>query len=555
MFYGMPIHIIRDVAMTIRSFYKRINDFIRYRQATRDMNARYPDATPEEISREDVCIICRENMNPWRPPGEETAQHPEAAVNNLHFPLPMDERLRPKKLPCGHILHFACLRSWLERQQNCPTCRAPVLGAVGAVSTTNPVPVIQQGRAHPQIQQPQGQIQVHEEVQRPIVRQNVFNFGPFRLAFGRQGLAQPVNNTHPPNQLGPAPAAIDFQGVNNAVGVFRQALATNQRTIASFTTTNIQLQLYQLEQQLMRDINDLRVQADQLFLVRALQDELTRLRMVQENPVSINTLHPATNQDQVLQHGTHAFSITQILGIIQEQQQQQQQQRQEPGSQSLPDGMVIPDGWRILPLQRISGTAGPNSNPSTFPQSPDINIRRAFDHLLSQSISPALANPHGAYQLNDSVDRTTGPSNILPGPAVISTQETSSTPLRPGPNVNTAIVQDWGGDAAAQARSAVPRSSQVHRDDVQGAVPAAPETVQIPASPPAIPRWASGPATVGQDRESNIVENTTPQSSMDAHLPSISTNKDTEMPAESSHSKGKGKGKAATVEDFIEEMD
>jgi E3 ubiquitin-protein ligase synoviolin len=24
-------------------------------------------------------------------------------------------------LPCGHIFHFHCLRSWLERQQTCPT--------------------------------------------------------------------------------------------------------------------------------------------------------------------------------------------------------------------------------------------------------------------------------------------------------------------------------------------------------------------------------------------------------------------------------------------------
>ena len=27
----------------------------------------------------------------------------------------------PKKLQCGHIFHFHCLRSWLERQQSCPT--------------------------------------------------------------------------------------------------------------------------------------------------------------------------------------------------------------------------------------------------------------------------------------------------------------------------------------------------------------------------------------------------------------------------------------------------
>ena len=30
------------------------------------MNARYPDATSEEVAREDVCIICREEMRPWQ---------------------------------------------------------------------------------------------------------------------------------------------------------------------------------------------------------------------------------------------------------------------------------------------------------------------------------------------------------------------------------------------------------------------------------------------------------------------------------------------------------
>ena len=38
-----------------------------------------------------------------------------------------------KKLPCGHFFHVHCLRSWLERQQTCPTCRAPV-------SAADPVP-------------------------------------------------------------------------------------------------------------------------------------------------------------------------------------------------------------------------------------------------------------------------------------------------------------------------------------------------------------------------------------------------------------------------------
>ena len=40
---------------------------------------------------------------------------------------PIPKQMRAKKLPCSHSFHLHCLRSWLERQQACPTCRASVL--------------------------------------------------------------------------------------------------------------------------------------------------------------------------------------------------------------------------------------------------------------------------------------------------------------------------------------------------------------------------------------------------------------------------------------------
>lgn len=115
-FYGLPLNIIRDVYMTGASFVSRLAAFHRYRNATRDMDQRYPNATAEELSGEadQTCIICREEMVV---PAADAAQA-----------LPADgPNMTPKKLPCGHIFHFHCLRSWLERQQNCPTCRRPVL--------------------------------------------------------------------------------------------------------------------------------------------------------------------------------------------------------------------------------------------------------------------------------------------------------------------------------------------------------------------------------------------------------------------------------------------
>ena len=111
-FYGLPLNIVRDVYMTARSFINRCRDLIRYRTATRNMDERYPNATEEELNgmSDRTCIICREEMV-FRTPTTQPAGEPaQTGVNDT-----------PKRLPCGHVFHFHCLRSWLERQQSCPT--------------------------------------------------------------------------------------------------------------------------------------------------------------------------------------------------------------------------------------------------------------------------------------------------------------------------------------------------------------------------------------------------------------------------------------------------
>ncbi|KIK68826.1 hypothetical protein GYMLUDRAFT_34817, partial [Collybiopsis luxurians FD-317 M1] len=112
-FYGLPLNIVRDVYITARSFITRLRALHRYQTATRNMDQRYPNATEEEMAvmSDHTCIICREEMSLSRP----------------GTPAPEGPNMTPKKLPCGHVFHFYCLRSWLERQQSCPTCRRTVL--------------------------------------------------------------------------------------------------------------------------------------------------------------------------------------------------------------------------------------------------------------------------------------------------------------------------------------------------------------------------------------------------------------------------------------------
>ena len=60
-YYGLPLHIMRDLYLTCRSFRSRVADFIRYRRITHNMQERFPDATEEDLERTDrICIICRE---------------------------------------------------------------------------------------------------------------------------------------------------------------------------------------------------------------------------------------------------------------------------------------------------------------------------------------------------------------------------------------------------------------------------------------------------------------------------------------------------------------
>ncbi|KAH9393356.1 E3 ubiquitin-protein ligase synoviolin [Tyrophagus putrescentiae] len=99
--HTFPLFAIRPMYLTIRGFKKALNDVIMSRRAILNMNTLYPDATTQDIENSDnVCIICRENML-----GNGTC----------------------KKLPCNHIFHVTCLRSWFQRQQTCPTCRMDVL--------------------------------------------------------------------------------------------------------------------------------------------------------------------------------------------------------------------------------------------------------------------------------------------------------------------------------------------------------------------------------------------------------------------------------------------
>ncbi|KAL8756678.1 MAG: hypothetical protein Q9199_002762 [Rusavskia elegans] len=356
MFYGMPIHIIRDVALTIRSFYKRIRDFVQYKQATRDMNARYPDATAEEIVREDVCIICRENMTVWQNPTVDGASGERQ---------PVDERQRAKKLPCGHLLHFACLRSWLERQQICPTCRTPVLGH-------NAEPPNPNQRARPNARGAPG---VNNP---PPAGPHVYTLGPFRLVVG----ARQINN----NQL-PHPAAA---AATTTAGDASQVALQHWHPV-TFSSAAISTQLNQIEQQITREMSQLSHLSDQLHVLRALQAELARLRGAQGIPGNPGPAAPYQSRQPLLQQTVQAY-------------------REVPagnGQRNLPAGMTIPEGWTLHALHRIPGSAyrGPQTGAG---EEASQRQQPANDHSQAhanqnQGVPIDLGSSSNAAQASDAV--------------------------------------------------------------------------------------------------------------------------------------------------------
>ncbi|KAJ7497124.1 hypothetical protein FB451DRAFT_218163 [Mycena latifolia] len=183
-FYGIPLNILRDVYVTGRSLITRLRSLHRYQTATRNMDQRYPNATEEEMTAmsDHTCIICREEMVLPRPP-----EDPAAVAPNTDGP-----NTTPKKLPCGHIFHFNCLRSWLERQQSCPTCRRNVL-------ETTPQPA--GAAAPPQLPgaAPQAPNPVGPGVQNPGANGPLGLMGRLFAPPGQPGPAQPAHAQFPQN--------------------------------------------------------------------------------------------------------------------------------------------------------------------------------------------------------------------------------------------------------------------------------------------------------------------------------------------------------------------
>ncbi|KAL1601816.1 E3 ubiquitin-protein ligase hrd1 [Paraconiothyrium brasiliense] len=444
-FYGIPIHIVRDLFMTLRSFVKRLHDFYQYRNATRDMNARYPDATAEELERENTCIVCREEMQPWVDLGVDGAQSGRRR---------MDERQRPKKLPCGHILHFNCLRSWLERQQVCPTCRRSVLAQ--PVTPTNPQHQANAGQINAaalpggdplrgllgNMQPPAAPAQPGQHHAAPQLGQQnmpqgnvrVFNFGPVRIALGNLRLpanrpanananANANNNNNllierlaqqiaqQPNPLQPQ-AQVQNQGIPQLPNTFTSLPLGG----VPHHPNDIQGDILRIQQNIIASVQQLQVQHRQLDNIQALLAELHRLQQASGAASAGQELPPITSLNpQPLSPTTPQayFANGPVL---------------RQGDAGVPEGLTLPEGWTLRPMA-LSPQAGAAAAQATE-AGPSGTARRYFPPIQRSSAQPR-------------------PSSSSPPTAPMPAAGQSSSAAEPKSSEPSSLGSSWSFDNAS----------------------------------------------------------------------------------------------------------
>lgn len=565
-FYGLPIHIMRDVFLTCRSFFKRISDFVKYRTATRDMNERYPDATAEEIAREDTCIICREEMRPYAPVDGANGVAEPAARN------PVAERMRPKKLPCGHVLHFACLRSWLERQQICPTCRQPVVpngrtpppGADQAVANAVPGQPPAAGPGQPAADQAnQGNAQLPEGQN----RFRMLNLGPLRIGFGAgrgdlvNDLAQQINDharhVQPGNQ---EPA----QQYGFGFGFGRPRAPPAART----GTANIHTQLNMIEQRLQQEVSELRMAANELHIVRILEAELNRLRTLRQAAAG----QPVPAPTALLQAAPSSTAPPVTIRPAQALVANSQQPVLTAGSDALPEGLTLPPGWTMMPLQRVDATAytappamnnstSAPANPPTMstqgrtPSAPALLPNRTTSQPPNSADS-GLAGPSLTSSLSHASPRqgdraSDGPSRGV-RIAALPSPPTNEDRFLPSMNSSSAPA----AMSSTEFANPQPTSVQDHEDSTS-ALPSLPTWgSSAPLSPPDGP-LPSAPAQNGEGNTNtrNTSDGASTTNDDPAKVPVENGVNHDIQDGSSTSSSSKGKSKAATVEDFIEDVD
>ncbi|SPN98800.1 related to HRD1 - involved in degradation of Hmg2p [Cephalotrichum gorgonifer] len=558
MFYGLPVHIMRDVYITASAFFKRLSALLKYRRAIQSMN-KFSDATAEDLTREDTCIICREEMRPWDP-----ASNPGAV-----------ERTRPKKLPCGHILHLGCLKSWLERQQVCPTCRNPVLAegtSPGQNNQNRPANLPGQGQQQPQHGQGQAQAQAPPHPQgpngqAPVQHNNgpgpndggapaaqpghrAFNLGPFRLEFIRGDFR---NHDVLDDVLNRGMGGV---GGGAAGGAATHANGT-QPGPASMSRV-LSPEFNQLVNRELASLQSLQNMQHELQTAHLLVAELTRLRQLHQQMEQLHGYLPAHGQHPSTRPTTpsaqtpttqqhmpvHAAELTRLRHLHQPMEQHPTTRPTTPSAQMpLPGQLPLPGQVprvQTPPPHTISQYA-PFSSFPTYPYRGNSLTRYAAPPNTT-------AIPSGSTELPDGVVLPPGWS-LLPLNRMDTNPATAGTPP-PQPTETSPTVMARRGASSSQEQGAASASTGERERRTE-------EETPVLAPNPVLPVWGGSSQLFSQglsgSHTPDVVQPPSPPKRREEGEGDGEGSGENGSGSERPEEEGKGKGKAVTLEEADEE--
>ena len=138
MIFSLQFMILKDLIWDFLSIYQNAISLWKIYKNNKQLDAKLPNVTVHDLKdHENICIVCMDDlvrlgssktMNP-----REVKQDGSKTMLTQQDIDSMSKHRKPKKLPCGHMLHLSCLKNWMERSQTCPICRLAVFDEKGNV--------------------------------------------------------------------------------------------------------------------------------------------------------------------------------------------------------------------------------------------------------------------------------------------------------------------------------------------------------------------------------------------------------------------------------------
>ena len=375
------------------------------------------------------------------------------------------------------------------------------------------------------------------------------NMGPVRIGF----------YNGPANQVQEALR----QQQDGTIGTTAPRLPSRERSTQS--------QIRALELRLLEQANNLAVEHAQLATLRSMEAEMARLRAQISNTTG--------GQPNPQVQGSRLFPFTQGFQPPMPQPPQafqpaHGQQPLGPGHADLPEGMVLPEGWSLLPLQRAGGQMpANNAMPPMLPfggtgfpphMMPNLPLNPQAMGLTATFPPPGAQDTNSAQQGQAGQQQNDAPQQSLSEQqSMIPDQQ--AQPAQPTANPDAVQTNDTSAPWASVASPQESTHPESHHEPATAT--SQPDQAHSAVDEPSQPQapWANGgwnfnsPPTEAQTAEevSNIEASsaaqrtTTEEIKANGHPHTSSVNESQgQSEAEATASYGhKGKGKAVEVED------